>query len=48
MDYLTIIAVIAMMPLTLMLVVSNLNKTESRRLKKMKELADRNKGGRRP
>ena len=47
MDYLIIIAVVAMMPLTLIIIRANMTKTETRRFKKLKERADQNKGGRR-
>ena len=41
MDYLQIIGLILMVPLTMIVVVMNMAKTETRRLRKMRERADR-------
>ena len=46
MDYLQIIGLILMAPLALIVVRANMIKTESRRLRKLREHADRKKGRR--
>lgn len=46
MSYLEITALILMAPLTIVVVAMNMAKTEARRLRKMKERADRKKGRR--
>lgn len=46
MDYLQIIGLILMAPLTIVVVAMNMAKTEARRLRKMKERADAKKGRR--
>ena len=43
MDYLQIIGLLLAVPLTMIVVVMNMAKTETRRLRKMKERADRKK-----
>lgn len=46
MDYLQIIGLILMAPLALIVITANMVKTESRRLRKMRERADQKKGWR--
>jgi hypothetical protein len=43
MDYLQILGLILIAPLTMIVVVMNMAKTEARRLRKMRERADRKK-----
>jgi len=43
MDYLQIIGLILMAPLALIVITANMAKTESRRLRKMREQADQKK-----
>jgi hypothetical protein len=44
MDYLQITGLILMAPLTIVIVAMNMAKTEARRLRKLKEQADRKRG----
>ena len=43
MDYLQVVGLILMTPLAIIIVAANMAKTEARRLRKMKERADRKK-----